>query len=1648
MAEKVFEVRGDVDINTKDAERAINRMAHSTRAFGDSMLQADRISISLTRRLRSGFDTGMVASLKRNEGGLLAFGNALQVAGAGLKKIENESVLALRSFQRLQRGGAVVQTALGALAGSIGDLSGGVLSLVGILGQAAYAFTGVGTALMGVVGGFAVAKIAMSGVGKAVSQLWNGQTQYNRSLRDARKELKDLKFDLEGAVLSEQEAAIELEKARTQLAMAQDLPPDNMVRREAELAFQRADLNYRRAKSRVNDLQDTIKRGGNVASRAANADPFKNLTKSQITFAKYLATLKPLMQGLKEAAAFSFLPPLQNGIQNLTTTLLPSLMTGFKQLGSAMGYAAERFAGTFNRPDNLKAFQDFFTDSEPRLRQLGDASSKFLGGFFKLMQSSKPVTDRFIVWIDSVASRFNAMADSESTKRFLAIAGYVASQLGHVFGNFGDGIKNIMDANFPPGGGGAGQVLLDWLNGIALGFKKFTGSETFAKWLKDSTENATAMLSVIGDFLHIFLDLAGRPEVKEFWTTLGKSIPDITKVLLDGVKAAPAFSKLLVSVINLFSAFSDSGALIVFFDTLRSITDVFGAIFNNPVIKGILDWLGRIHFWVLAVSGVMTLLTLGGVAFMAIVGQIVKNLGRLLSMVVGTTNWMARFNTELAVSKPGIVAWGKALWTSLYGTVAASEKGSKALTLVKASYAQLRQAILNYITATQWLNESVGRVSTTLGSLVQKLKALKASVMDTALSIRTSLTAAMQKFKDVAGTALGNAKFALYTTLIQNGRLVSDFYNTRVIPVMNKFRDIVVNKFNDARLAIYGTLQQKGRMVADLYNTRVVPAFQRFLAAVSPQAIRTKMMGFAMGMMMHIDLIDKRIVPAFMRLGAGIKNGITLMQQALNPANIKWQLKQFKFNLGVWVQTLKRILSPENIRLTTLGFRMGMMFHIDLLSKSIVPAFARIRDGIKTSIAQIGTALSQLGTTLSLRNIQSKMLGFKIGMMMQIDLIDKRIIPAFQRLKAGFITLSMQMRSKVSLALYNLNYNFKLLGFTIRQNITDVQALSTVLGREIVAKFNKFKTAVMQSTAMIKLQTAATKLATAAHQMWSRLNLPNVFRSMKDSLTGFIDRMKAKTATVQASTAADVAATIASKNKTKALTEEQKAAAAAAAAGSRRVGGGMALMGAGMAAQGLISGAANGGMSAGSALTTLGGAMMFIPGGMIAGLAVGIVGAIVQGFEAAENKARERKMEIVARNVQITAERVQTATAQITDELTQLLSTGNYNYDTAQEEINRRRRVVTDAATAAGADSGELQDVRKAFLNAGVAATGPTMQALIEAAAVYSSKSPDSTADQISQAILSVFKDKNVQGVVDTFGSIPDTAAAATTPTTAPFAPGVAPQKPTPPAFTPTPTQQSTIDDGSGVLISADIPVTAVFDKQVARIKKILGDPKSYSIDATENKFGFNVSSPALNPKLLSGFSKSAVEAALSYALEKNLKPSTIGVLESAITGKPAYANQPGFGFSTSAAPKFALPSVRSIDSDKIGGLYTGASERSFDFSTGKITTTTAGKPGEFTTSQIQAIKGTKRDPSIVQLIPAPGEVAGIASISDYTSKTANALGVISGLVDPDGGGLKVIDLSPRDKTAPQIMIAPGMSISEQDQINRLNAALRKAFGQ
>ena len=262
---------------------------------------------------------------------------------------------------------------------------------------------------------------------------------------------RSLGFDAEDAALQEKKAGIDLEKARIALARVQDLPPNSRARREAELAYQEADLNLRRAKDKNKDLQkeqDRLAKEGQSAAQAtldmvkaanpdikddglirmiaatdkvrdavtgvkdaqqgvadaeesrrrtgvqaaqsqadaekalarakedaarsvAANDPLAGLTDSQKQFAEFLASLRPKLQELKEAAAASFLPKLQEAITKIVKEAFPTIKTGVGEVGSALGDASKTIANAITDSVNLKNLATLFENASTNIRIMG-----------------------------------------------------------------------------------------------------------------------------------------------------------------------------------------------------------------------------------------------------------------------------------------------------------------------------------------------------------------------------------------------------------------------------------------------------------------------------------------------------------------------------------------------------------------------------------------------------------------------------------------------------------------------------------------------------------------------------------------------------------------------------------------------------------------------------------------------------------------------------------------------------------------------------------------------------------------------------------------------------------------------------------------------------------------------------------------------------------------------------------------------------------------------------------------------------------------------------------------------------------------------------------------------------------------------------
>lgn len=522
-----------------------------------------------------------------------------------LKSIERDALKARAAFSSLQRTGITMQTIFGVLAGTIGSLGGAFGSLVGLIGAAAPSMVFFAGTMVSVKIAAGLAKLALGGVGAAMQKAATSGAYYGKTIAAIRNEMQQLKFAAEEAALAEQDAAIQLEKAREGLQRVQDLPPNNRARREAELAYSQADLAYRKAQDANKKAQKEAKQN----KPTQTVDPYAGLTKSQIAFAKALGGLRPKFRELKEAVASGFLPTLQKSIQSVMKTSFPTLKKGFNEVGIALGKVSTSAGKAISDATKSGSLGNLFKTSAAVIVKLGSAISKVFGAVLKVLKVASPQTKKFAGFIDKLATRFKTFIDKTSkngtmSKFFNDAAGF-AKDFGVIFGNIWNGVFALVADAFKPGSGA--HMLLDWLKNATTGFGNLGKDPKLHKYLQDTTANALAVLDVFGKVIGVLKNLGDDPNVKKFWDTVGKGTPDLEKILQDGVKAAPTFGELLLNIAGIISAFSDTGTLQTFWDILKNIAKTINDFVNIPGVKGFLATIGQWHGVFLALGLTMTL---------------------------------------------------------------------------------------------------------------------------------------------------------------------------------------------------------------------------------------------------------------------------------------------------------------------------------------------------------------------------------------------------------------------------------------------------------------------------------------------------------------------------------------------------------------------------------------------------------------------------------------------------------------------------------------------------------------------------------------------------------------------------------------------------------------------------------------------------------------------------------------------------------------------------------------------------------------------------------------------------------------------------------------------------------------------------------
>jgi phage-related protein len=675
---------------------------------GSAYIVVRAITTGFTKDVQKQF--GGVGNIGTQAGSTLGKNFSRSFAKIGkldMSGIKDQALAARERFTELIRSGYKLSAAIGIIVPALGALAGGLVSVIGSLVAAT-------PAAITLAGGFVAlglaaitAKLALGGVGAAVSKLnkqgggggnekaaqrriddarqglfdtirrnkealreadkvladsannlTDAQLELNKALAEGQEELQQLNFDSEDAALAEKKAAIELEKARETLLRVQDLPPNSRARKEAELAFAEADLNLRRAKDRNSDLakeqarlaetgvegldgvisareaaaqaEDRLKEAqiekGNAVVNAAEAqkraelelarakedaasggagagDPLEGLTESQKTFAKFLASLKPKIDELKELVAAAFLPDLQKAIDQIVNgPAWTTISTGLEGIAGALGDASLSLSDAIIDAENLANLDTVFETSEYVIRTLGDTLGSVYGAVLSALAIADPQIRGFFDFLSGKAGQLDAwLKTEEGKKEFERIIKEAESIAKDTFKIIGDTISGL----FNLGTSGAGQPLLDYFKEVAADFKAFTSTDAGVKLFTDLSTNAAKVLDAVGGFVKEIIKIGARPEVGIVAEKFAEMAPTIGLILTELVKASPAIADFIGAFLELIATFTQGEQITTFFEVLTGAIEFVNGIFQNEFVKGILD----------AVAPIVGALTAVGVIF-------------------------------------------------------------------------------------------------------------------------------------------------------------------------------------------------------------------------------------------------------------------------------------------------------------------------------------------------------------------------------------------------------------------------------------------------------------------------------------------------------------------------------------------------------------------------------------------------------------------------------------------------------------------------------------------------------------------------------------------------------------------------------------------------------------------------------------------------------------------------------------------------------------------------------------------------------------------------------------------------------------------------------------------------------------------------
>lgn len=650
----------------------------------------------------SQFDNGVQRAIKRLEDRYGAAGATMgnlfgKKTKASFQDLDREAVSVYESFNGLIEKSYYLQGALAAFAPVLSAVVSGFAALIAQVGAAGPALIAIPSILGAMVQGMLTLKLAFGGIGKALQQMGKNSGDTAKKLKELRdtslrakdaliraewrhadavdalnkayevasERIQQLNFDAEDAALSQKRAAIALEEARATLKRVQDLPPNNRARKEAELAFQEADLNYRRAVDKNKDLQAeqnkttnngqwsaeqqvnnseeviNAKRNELDASMALTAaekerkdaldkynkakaggssdggasDAASKLTDAQKKFADFINSIKPQLDDLKEAAGEKLFGPLTDAIKNLVTNFKDPLVTMLRDTGGALGEVAVSISKVITEADNLKNFKIVTQQNVETIKDLGKVFGNLYDSVLTLLAAASPLVDRFTDWLVVITDGWkNTLEAKNQTGALTAMfdyAGEVAANLGDIFGNLFGAFINIGRAAAGPGSGG--EMIVTSIEDWSQRFEDFTAEllangklEDFFKKVSDVFLKVLGMIKDIGK---AFLKSGGADETGKTVDSMGSAVDSLISAFEKIVASGPAFANFLGNIAHFIDVVSESESVKLFFGVLSTALEALSKVLSAPGMTQLLAIGAAYHglrFGVVRTAGVIS----------------------------------------------------------------------------------------------------------------------------------------------------------------------------------------------------------------------------------------------------------------------------------------------------------------------------------------------------------------------------------------------------------------------------------------------------------------------------------------------------------------------------------------------------------------------------------------------------------------------------------------------------------------------------------------------------------------------------------------------------------------------------------------------------------------------------------------------------------------------------------------------------------------------------------------------------------------------------------------------------------------------------------------------------------------------------------